>query len=464
MIKENMEMNKRKGTSLILRLLVVAAVLVTFIGAVQPVFASTVQEQLDPSPPGSVLNTGGASEKIWWKITFESHPLLVIHIIKDPDGNVVETHEYDNASLGVNGIPDFHIVPAGGSELLPQIYNNEQYDQPAWTVPVGGRNAVVGYEHPYDVLAGAKPGNWTSRVEYYSTEIGMTTFEKASEETFWVRQPLTIFKYNDLDGDGMFDAGEPGLDNWTFHITGPGGYDVTASTTGGGFIDLAGADSDPQPMIKDAGDYVVTETLKNGWKNTDPGLPGDPNPNQKTITIPGEVIDNTSPLVRLGNAELHPDTTVTINASPKSLPDGGGTVDLTITEYNVLNGVDLTGVYVEITGADSPISDRDFSNRTGYIGDSDNILEPGETWSWIIYDVPVTVSPTIFVANGHGFYGDPSVDVSFDTGHEGERDSDTVTIRPPVRVPGSSTLGTGILIAFFGILMGLFIYRRTRRA
>ena len=52
-----------------------------------------------------------------------------------------------------------------------------------------------GYDHPYDILAGAIPGNWTSRVEYYSTEIGMGTFEKASEETFWVRQSLTIFKY-----------------------------------------------------------------------------------------------------------------------------------------------------------------------------------------------------------------------------------------------------------------------------
>jgi len=456
-------MNKRKGTSLVLRLMIVAAVLASFIVPIQPAFASTVNEAISPTPPSALLNLGTDAESIWWKITFESTPLLVRHIIKDPDGIVVETHDYDNASLGPNGIEDFHVVPLGGAEQYPQIYNNEQYD-PGWTIPEGGRSGQDTYQHTFDVPAGAKPGNWTSRIEYYSTSIGMTAPEKASDETFWVRQPLTIFKYNDLDGDGMFDAGEPGLDGWEFHITGPGGYNVTTTTQGGGYIDLAGADSDPLPCIQAAGNYVITETLQTNWINTDPGEPGDPLLNQKTITIPGEIENPEDPLVRLGNMELNPDTSVTINASPSSLPDGGGTVDITVTEYNFIGSIDLTNVHVQITGAEVPIDDRTYANRTGYIGDSDSILEPGETWSWTIYDVPVTIDPTTFQADGHGYYGDPAVDVSWETGHYGERSSVAVDIRPPTIVPGTSNLGIGILIGIIGLAMGFVLYRRTRRA
>jgi len=454
-------MKKRNNLSLVVRLLVVAAVLCSFLVAVQPALAATnITETLDPSPDNALLNTGVGVQSIWWKIACDSVPSTVVHKIIAPDGiTVMDTHTWDNVSGGfedivvLSNLPDSNYV----------IYNPEDSS--------GGNQGGPGHMHTYAIPAGAPPGRWTSRIEYYSTG----GFEKSADEVFLVRQPLTIFKYNDLNGNGAWDeATEPGLDNWTFRITGPDQnsdpsvvelYDQTVDTSSGGYIELLGGVGDPLPAFAIAGDYVITETLKDGWVNTDPGEPGDPLLNQKTITIPGEVIDNRTPMVMLGNMEFFPDTIVTINASPNSLPDGGGTVDLTITEYNMIGSTDLTGVHVQITGADSPIDNRTFSNVDTFSGgDEDSTLEPGETWRWVIHNVPVTVDPTIFVANGHGYYGDPAVDVSWATGHEFERAQDIVEIRPPTHVPGLSGFGIGILIAVFGMLMGLFVYRRTRQA
>jgi hypothetical protein len=69
---------------------------------------------------------------------------------------------------------------------------------------------------------------------------------------------LVIFKYNDLNGNGVWDSGEPGLANRQVHITGPG-YDQTWLTDGFGLITLI----DLAP-----GDYTSTETVTPGWTVT----------------------------------------------------------------------------------------------------------------------------------------------------------------------------------------------------
>ncbi|MDY6892474.1 MAG: hypothetical protein SVO26_02005 [Chloroflexota bacterium] len=95
---------------------------------------------------------------------------------------------------------------------------------------------------------------------------------------------LTVFKYRDTDGNGVYDAADdPGLNGWEFTIDGPSGTfsEVTAS---GGYAQFTGLD---------AGQYTVTETLKPGWRNTDPGV----TPIVKTV----QVLDDETALVRFGN-------------------------------------------------------------------------------------------------------------------------------------------------------------------
>jgi len=81
---------------------------------------------------------------------------------------------------------------------------------------------------------------------------------------------LEILKYNDLNQDGDRDPGEDGLNGWEFTITGPASY--TETTGADGYISLSDI-----PV----GEYTITETLKSGWQNTDPGT----GPPQKTATV-----------------------------------------------------------------------------------------------------------------------------------------------------------------------------------
>jgi len=80
---------------------------------------------------------------------------------------------------------------------------------------------------------------------------------------------LVIFKHNDLNGNGVWDSGEPGLANRQVHITGPGGYDQTLLTDGAGLIALTGLAP---------GEYTVTEMRTPGWTVT--------TDNPQTATMP----------------------------------------------------------------------------------------------------------------------------------------------------------------------------------
>ncbi|MGA9115413.1 MAG: SdrD B-like domain-containing protein [Bacteroidota bacterium] len=70
-------------------------------------------------------------------------------------------------------------------------------------------------------------------------------------------------KYNDTDGDGQWDIGEPGLAGWTINLAGP--VNTSVVTGAGGsycFNNLP------------AGAYTVSEVLQAGWTRTAPPPPG----------------------------------------------------------------------------------------------------------------------------------------------------------------------------------------------
>lgn len=76
---------------------------------------------------------------------------------------------------------------------------------------------------------------------------------------FFIGPGISGSKFNDLDGDGLREAGEPGLPNWTINLTGP----VTTSTT----TDASGTYFFG-PLTP--GTYSVTEQTVAGWLQTFP--------------------------------------------------------------------------------------------------------------------------------------------------------------------------------------------------
>jgi len=80
---------------------------------------------------------------------------------------------------------------------------------------------------------------------------------------------ICCVKYNDLNGNGVWDTGEPGLPNWTINLTGASTLSVTTDGHGNYcFTDLP------------AGTYTVSEAIQTGWQQTAP-----PSPGTYTITL-----------------------------------------------------------------------------------------------------------------------------------------------------------------------------------
>jgi len=81
---------------------------------------------------------------------------------------------------------------------------------------------------------------------------------------------LIVYKFHDLDEDGVYDDGEPMLEDWEFTLTQstPPIVDVSAiALIGSGLTDV---DGELLFSALEPGDYAVTETLKAGWTNTTP--------------------------------------------------------------------------------------------------------------------------------------------------------------------------------------------------
>jgi hypothetical protein len=99
---------------------------------------------------------------------------------------------------------------------------------------------------------------------------------------------LRICKFEDANVNSVWDPGEEWLAGWSFHVTGPGGYDTWVTTGPDGCVVLNNLVS---------GEYTVTEELKAGWYNTLPG--GDP-PYEQEVTV---TISADCARVEFGNRE-----------------------------------------------------------------------------------------------------------------------------------------------------------------
>jgi len=145
----------------------------------------------------------------------------------------------DNASVvgGANPQPLGTISSAGGSAIA------------TWTVHCDSLGDSVLTVDP----TGIDENTGVAIIEANTDEDSITVHQAGAN--------LEIFKFNDIDADGINDTEDFGLDGWHFSVTGPENFpDVV--TSGGGWIRLY----DITP-----GTYTVTEVLKPDWTNTKPG-------------------------------------------------------------------------------------------------------------------------------------------------------------------------------------------------
>jgi hypothetical protein len=67
---------------------------------------------------------------------------------------------------------------------------------------------------------------------------------------------ISGFKFEDVNGNGVWDDGEPALEGWIINVTGPNSYSSSDSTDNSGYYEFTG-------LL--AGTYSLSEVLKDGW-------------------------------------------------------------------------------------------------------------------------------------------------------------------------------------------------------
>jgi len=142
---------------------------------------------------------------------------------------------------------------------------------------------------------------------------------------------ICIEKFNDLNGNGIRDAGEPDMEGIAFIIRDPGGTPIAFPET-----NSVGRFCTP-PVLSD-GDYEVEEIVPTGWTNT---LPGN-YPVIETVTL-----DQVSQIATLqfGNMELRPVLKLCKDADDKIPADAefefdvaGQTVSLNSGSCKIIDG------------------------------------------------------------------------------------------------------------------------------
>ncbi len=196
-----------------------------------------------PSPPTAIRP--GQTQSISWQIIASTTPVSVSFRILNLDTNpvtVVESQVYP----GTTG------MVISRTYMLPANY----------TLPFGRL-----FER------------YRVRVVYYSEESGD---EASAEASFWVTQDtgdLQVVKFDDRNGNGVRDSGEPGVEGVLFRLS------IQAQTLGA-YTDVNGEIVWADVPI---GFYVVTEVVSPGYVAT--------TPNPRTVTVTA----NTTSTVLFGN-------------------------------------------------------------------------------------------------------------------------------------------------------------------
>jgi len=256
-------------------------------------------------PPGTAYNDGTGVLQFYWRCWnwtgTGNYYTFAIHQFGNPTPMYIQSSALGDTFPGIT-VP---LQSIDGWAAGTDIYN-----------PEGSGNT-----HDWAVPAGFSAGAYSAWVHVYVKEkTGPEASNMISFDILQATGDLVVFKYNDLNGNGDWDSGEPGVQGFVFDITGPANY-LDQVTDVNGLITLSGI-----PI----GNYTVTEEtpLPAGWKKTEPAA---------TYSQPAAVTTGGSVQVDFGNQQVG---------------------DLEIIKQDDL-GAGLSGWYFEVTGP---------PNMSGYTG------------------------------------------------------------------------------------------------
>lgn len=191
--------------------------------------------------------------------------------------------------------------------LLPNTYTVTETPKPGW-------DNVTPLVQTVEVVAGGTAHVWFGNVP-----------EEEEPET----GDLVIYKYNDLNRNGVHDEGEPMLEDWEFTLTRE--VDTQLEQIGPSAIMLIGSgftDEDGELYFGGLlpGEYTVTETPQEGWDNITP------------LVQVVQVVEGQTAEVWFGNAEkflpfTELDLAITKVADDHTV-DEGQLVKYTLTYWN----------------------------------------------------------------------------------------------------------------------------------
>lgn len=126
------------------------------------------------------------------------------------------------------------------------------------TTPAGGQSGTITGGATWQPTAGSAVGRYRANLDFYSfpspaqvEASALVTFDVASQVG-----TLQLIKFEDLNGNGVRDAGEPGVPGWTFRLVNP---------QGNGSVVVTGPDGSVTIPSVPAGSWTVTEVMEPGW-------------------------------------------------------------------------------------------------------------------------------------------------------------------------------------------------------
>ena len=224
-------------------------------------------------------------------------------------------------------------------------------------------------------------------------------------------------KYNDLNGNGIHEVGEPGLANWTITLAGPNNTGLKTQITG--------TDGNYSFTNLTLGNYEIGEVIQPGWIQTVPSVSAAGSATYK-VQISGNTVKNIDfGNFKLGkvNGQKFEDLNANGIKDPEELGLTGWMIDLTGTDT-------ITGQQVNLTTITDSNGNYNFTGLTAGTYSISEELKNG----WV-RTIPVKGIYTANITSGSDIKGQ-----SFGNFHKGK-----ITGGGWISIPGDSKSTFGIV-------------------
>ena len=147
-----------------------------------------------------------------------------------------------------------------------------------WTSLPGPNGTVI---NPTESSTGVPSGANNGERDGVTLPLLLNDYKVAGSAAVYCQsgsREICVTKFNDLNGNGVRDAGEPGLPGWTFTVAPGPPTSFTTLSPGGGLC-----------FLVPAGTHTFTETLQTGWSPTTPLAA--PSTTQIVPVLPGPVLN-----------------------------------------------------------------------------------------------------------------------------------------------------------------------------